>query len=496
MNRYLFVLTYMTADNLAGSSTVSIFSEYAKKIINRGNKVYWYLPQNSKNIDVVKYDLESFGVKVFMEDVSNINIYTNSLRLPSDLYKKFNRINGEYFVDAVVTTDSNSVMNIRNTIEYQTITECDSGVIYGAGGPLSVFVVDVFPKFPKSIVKEHPVLSDAYMLSQYQGYALADLVCFCGQNDADNILECAKDYLPFERIRKLNDKIVPFSVGVRTEQLKNYVDLNERKAEVFTKDNPMRVLSIGRLSLYSCNIEPLYDVFDMYKAGYAVNLFLSSPTALKNKSNYEHRDLFNFCNINTRNDRKRYFSLITNCHIGVVTDKFHNIPNALLEAQYIGLPMILPKYDWVTQFYPNDYPFFYKTRKECQILLRRAYDNYEDFAKWGKIAQKYIAENFSDALYDRTIDKFEEIIADNIKRYNGRLGSLRAFFNEYPKKVFSVDDMIKYIQKNSEQEVKIGREKEIGRTIGKGDLIVHLRKNKRFRDLGTDNPMTFEIVDD
>jgi|GEM_PF-2862500 len=503
MNRYLFLLTYMNFRNLPSSSTVALFRKIAVELIERGDIVYWYIPRQATHYEIVAEDVKKIGVHVIYEDVSVGDQYLDPGYVPRDLIDKFNRITGEYFIDAIITTDAVIVLYLLKTLQHPTSRRSLNGKsILGTGGEIAVGLWEVFPKIPTKN-STRVVSGKAELMSQYAGYVCSDFVAFGGELDKSDMLTCAGDYISYSQVRDLRDRIEAQGWGIDIEYLDTFYDESKQRKTTYENSDPIRVGNVGRLSPHNTfyGINAAVKEFQM---GKNVELHLFSQGTPSVTLEQREPEIFDIAHIHENFGRKRFLNYLKDVHIGVTTSNRHNFPTAILETMYLGVPFILPRAVWTKAYLPDDYPYYFELTgqkkdkaKQVHAIMRKMIAEYPETVAIMEKVHNYLKENVNAKnIMANSIAKIEAAIQEKRDKFTGRLGAMRIMFSEFGQKEFTVNDFLKYVKDNSQSGKELGVDRALGFTVGRADVILYLLNHpETFEDLGTTSPMKFRIRD-
>lgn len=448
--RILLDPIYIGAASLHGSSTYVRFIRLVKELVARGHFVYWCVPDSP---DYTPDPIESHpNVGVIRTSYIQDQFVIDGL-VTNEFFNLFNRISGQYHIDAIVTSRVSLALLYKRLIEPPRFHDVETNFTdKGYGIPVAIL-----EGFPQTRKRQH--VSRSYWLSQCLGYIASDRTIFTSAHNREEIVNEMQDYIVTSQVRKWLDTTRLIPPGIDVAELDKLYDPDRWKVE-----KGFQVLCLGRLFSVSHNeFVPWFDY--LFKSGMDdVCLTISLSGGLGGPTRAKLKKLgFDFANvgkqfiIKTRNPRSNFIRMLRKFHCFICPLSHVDHPMGIFEALYMGVPGIIPVSDYQQTFF-KDYPFVIEPRKKEQLIamlmdIRKDPQKARDMiAPWrDKIRDEYNLNKNIKVI----ADEIEEIAHAHIDRFKTSKAVLD-FLGELKGKKYTFDDVVAYLRKAGYMGISVG----------------------------------------
>jgi hypothetical protein len=471
--RFLVSPVYMNLSKLGSSSTYHHVSNLIERLVARGHFVYWHLPSN---VEYVTSPLENHSrVQVIRTEMtSDQYIEAGEMR---GLDRMFNRNDGEYQVDGVITSRTACLPLLKKLIETPSAKSCSvkrrgrNKRWTGLAPKMPFFVLEVFPKKRSGTV----LINDVEYDLQTVGYLNSERVYFGGAVDHARMIQQASVLVSYAALRRLREsifRIMPF--GVNLEKLAR-VSVN--------KPDPMdclNVISVGRIRTTNHAQKVVEQADYMFRRGYKVDYKI--PTSANNRLlpatlGKALQRVIERVPILWGTPQDKFFEIMAQSHVAVNTSGSHNFPTAILEAIVLGTIVLVRKERWIQYYLGDAYPFYYDGG-HAQLLAMMGYirENWADAqAKLQPFRDKVVKDYGIDKCYVAIIDDVEAIATSFFEEGTDSRGFME-LMRGIPQNSITWPEVLQYIEKNSDTGVKVGRNSATGFMSTKGMVDYSMRR--------------------
>jgi hypothetical protein len=371
------IIPHTGKKNARGESNFILFEDMARLFIEKGDFVYFAVPQWVPAKDV---HLDRRKCKVIHINITG-SYYVDMCLMGDALIREFNRKIGTSCVDVCITSKI-------FLVSYLSVGLADSQrgpfpVIYFEPG-----VADKFYRLGKTTDKFNFF---HFMISA--GFASGNSV-FLTETERKIAKGYVSEYMSPCVVRDMMEKSIIMPVGVPIDILDKFK--GQEKNKQFTLFFGGRVNDVKRAK----DIVWLYDKF--YASGRDVKIVVCTSTPDMLAKRYIGSDLF-FNNKNielhTNMDRESYLNLASKSHVFVAWSRREGFPVGFWEQMYLGLVGIYVDEFWVKGNLKDysDYPYIFKSKEQAYAMLTDVYDNYDkakqSVSKYQDIAREYKKED-------------------------------------------------------------------------------------------------------
>lgn len=449
--RILMDPIYIQASNLGSSSTYNRWSKVVKILVDRGHYVYWMAPDKEYEL---KDGLENHpNIGMIRTQYIQDQFVIDNLVSP-EYFNLFGRIAGKYHIDIVVTGRTGAASMIKKVLESPRFHDKGEGHIYtDKHYKLPMAIIEGFPQ-----TQQNQFVGEAYWLGQCQGYLTSDCTFFLSEHNRSEITEAMRPTYTYSTIKKFVDKSRIVPTGVSIANCDKLYNPNRWKAE-----SQFRVISVGRLM--AAGYREYLAWFDyIYKSGIDAKLIVSLSGSLGGPTSKALKQMgvsFDANNpqfeLKLNNPRQEFLKLLNTVHAGIVPVHHYDSPAGPGEALYMGVPLIMPKSDYVDSFFP-DYPYVIDPGSKAQLLafLREIKEDpaaaREKILPWRDIVREtFDMEKNATSLADH----IETLAREPLSRFKTS-GAILGFLEELKGDRYTFADIVEYLRKCGRMGISIG----------------------------------------
>jgi len=353
--------------------------------------VYFLLPRNFpyKEEEIINHPrIEKIYVEAFREQ------HDEKILIPREIFNLFNVDWGEKYYDVVLSDKTQVTAWIKMILESKKKEKARVPYINFAQ-----FIAKKEGRF-KTILDEYEFTCTLGWLSGYN--------VFQNKRHAQRCFEIAQKYLKPFWVKEIMEKSHAVNLfGVDIKRLKNFAAGNNYKAgdtfivnyahRMATHYNPMFVL----------------DVVDkVFSSGEKIKLVITTPssgtgTAVMRKLK-EMMKRGMPVEIHHALPQDEFYKVASRCHLFISAIDETETANSIFEQVYLGQVGILPKENWVQEFFP-EYPYRYQGLNEAYLLVKEFIRNPQEMKNKVEKYRKMIENEWD-------IDKNSEDVLQWVKK--------------------------------------------------------------------------------
>lgn len=397
------ILPHTGKKKVRGESNYILFEDMARTFIEKGDNVYFSVPEWTADEDI---RLDRSKCKIIR--VPYFGSYYVDMALGMErITRQFSRKVSDSPIDVVITSKP-------FLVPYLSTCLGDSQI-----GPVPVlyFEPGVRDKFER-LKHSGKNFNHAHFLtlaSYFTGYPI-----FLTETEKEIAREYLERYFTSSTIADfIFNKSIVLPVGVPIQVLDKYKDTP--KNEEFTLFFGGRANDVKRIA----DIVKLYDMF--YASGRKVKIELCTSTPDMLAKRYIGPEQFNKNRniiLHTGMDRDSYLKVAAGAHCFVAWSKREGFPVGLWEQMYLGLVGVFVDEQWSWGNIPKDYPYVFNNLEEGFAILSYLYDHYEE----ARDKVKFMADKASYLSKDNIYNQIRDIalgLPNSYKMTNGIKGLIQ-----------------------------------------------------------------------
>lgn len=421
------ILPHTGKVNVRGESNFILFEDMAREFINRGDFVYFCVPDWTKEEDMKLPRDKVIYIKLPLTGA----YYVDMLVAGQELVRRFNRKLGSSFVDCVIT--SKPFLTPFLAVGLSDTQRSDVPVQYFEPG------VDI-----KYDQLKRPTGIDESAWYLIDGAYITGYPIFLTETERDSARNFMKAHIQGKQvIKSLEERSTIIPVGLPKDILD--VHKGTPKNEQFTLFFGARVNNQKRAD----EVVELYNRF--YESGRDVKIIVCTSTPEMLAKRYIGKEkLIENPNIELHTDmgREGYLKLAAKSHVFVAHSKIEGFPIGFWEQMYLDIIGVFVNEKWVRAQIPSEYPFQYNDIPEAYGILCWIYDHYEE-AKKKLEPMKELADTFDKERIYKQVWQRGHDLKDGKHQYRITTGTqelLDIIEPELPER-FSFQDVLELMHK-------------------------------------------------
>jgi len=369
--RFLYVPMYSSPHNLATCSTWNYVKVLIKKIVeNRKCYAYVAIPKGTK--EYCDGLLNDSRIELIEMNCSK-NQYRDLCTYPSELVDYFNELEGEKYIDFVLTDKALLIPFLKSQLYTFTRNGCSQ---------IPVGWIDQFFMRPT----EHSYMQEHHIRSQIWGFAEADFLIWCSDNVKHEAFGVARKYVSPSVLKGIVEKSYNWFSAADIQRLDKYKQ-EKRKDKI--------VLNYAYATNQAYKYKEVFEILNrVYEGGRDIDILVT--TSSKSTIIPERFKQSNVYIYNALSQQEFFDKVSKEAHVFIYMPDYSELSQSVLEQQYLGLVGIFPDKQWAKDTTYKGYPFLAKSKDELEMYLRYVVDNYwaDEIQDVIKKQKEFILERF------------------------------------------------------------------------------------------------------
>ena len=404
--RIAYIPMYSSPHNILTCSTYNHVKLFVRSMVEARPECFVYVtvPEGASDLSQVRKELDHPRI-VLIPVPAYKNQHKDLVWMPSEVVKRFAEMDGDLYVDAVITDKPTSLPWLKSALH----TWSENGT-----GGIKVIYLDRFSLRER----EHTYMMDDFFIAQTAGLASADMIVWATQNVFDDALATAKKFLSFSLLKQLRDKSRFLYSSLDTALVESFAVDRDPK-------DPQRIVNYayGLTSGYKWdeNLEVFDYLFARGNRDIKVLVTTSSAGAGVLPERYTK-----YMDVHTGLPQAEFWRTIAKAHAFIHLPNYVQLSQSVIEQQLLGLVGVFPDKGWVRETVYKGYPYIGKGMGELNGMLRYVIDNYFSPEVQDVIAKQkaFLRERFDGkVLAVKFYDEVEKLVG---KGYPGSQGGLVA----------------------------------------------------------------------
>lgn len=453
----ILMLPHTGKVKMRGESNFLLFEDMAKYFVNKGDLVFFCVPEWANETDLLYKHKNLIYVRMKYTKY----FYTDMYLFNQDIFLKFNRRVGGGMIDLVITSKLYITTFFVSGLDGSQVS-IEVPVIYYEPG-----ILDKRDKLNcRNKLNANMII---IAMSYCSGYCV-----FLTKNEYNIAKELVKKCVSGIALKRFVDRSRVIPVGI-PEVVKS------KKNDQFTVFYGARANKVKNINM----IIKLYNKF--YSSGRKIKIVISTSTSqilaeryIGKKNLVENKNLELFVDMN----RREYMTLAKKGHVFVAMSKNEGFPVGFWEQMKMDLVGVFPDRKWAISQLPKNYPFIFKNTNEAYTILSFVYDNYKKALKMMKdsgiknMIRQYSTVNVYGSVRNYALKLNEEYRkrTDVKSFYSG----LVPVFNEALKRMddsFEISEFIKVMAKLSKSMSASVKGRTFYRYPTNYNIYIELEKN-------------------
>lgn len=350
--RFLYVPMYSSPHNLQTCSTYNYVKVLIKKMVeNRQCYAYVAIPEGTRDQCAELTDHPRIEV---IEMKASKNQYRDLCIYPNELVDYFNELEGEKYIDAVLTDKALLIPFLKSQLYTFTRNGCSQ---------IPVGWIDQFFMRPT----EHSYMQEHHIRSQIWGFAEADFLVWASDNVKQEAFAVARKYVSPSVLRDIINKSYNWFSAADIQRLNKYLDRPKRKDKI--------VLNYAYATNDAYKYKEVFEILNrVYEGGRDVEILVttSSKASIIPKRFKES----NVTIYNALPQEEFFEKVATQAHVFLYMPDYSELSQSVLEQQYLGLVGIFPNKQWAKDTTYPGYPYLANNKDELEMYIRHVVDNY------------------------------------------------------------------------------------------------------------------------
>lgn len=406
--RFLYVPMYSSPHNLKTCSTYNYVKVLIRKMVeSRDCYAYVAIPEGTADQCAELMDHPRIEV---IEMKASKNQYRDLCLYPTELVDYFNELEGEKYIDAVLTDKALLIPFLKSQLYTFTRNGCSQ---------IPVGWIDQFFMRPT----EHSYMQEHHIRSQIWGFAEADFLVWASDNVKMDALGVARKYVAPSVLKAMREKSFNWFSAADIHRLDGLLTHEKRQDKV--------VLNYAYATNDAYKYKDVFEILNrVYEGGRDVDILVT--TSSKGSIIPQRFKQSNVTIHNALAQDEFFEKVAKEAHVFLYMPDYSELSQSVLEQQYLGLVGIFPHKQWAKDTTYEGYPYLAANKIELEAMLRHVVDNYwtDEVQDVIKRQRQYILEEFdathlAQNIYDKmsaliepagklwkTKDTLEELFAD------------------------------------------------------------------------------------
>lgn len=270
-------------------------------------------------------------------------------QLNNELYKLFNPINGEYQVDAILTSKDILAANLKRMYEHSSVLK------------VPVCIADYWVPAPSN--QDNPTQAKLQCVSWSECPTF-----FPTHREKRFAIEKARKYMSPSAVAQMDKLGVVRSQGIKTGLVQSIA----RDTEKFDKHTLMFAARFNSNKRWAEVLEVYEDIFKLGKDVQIKAIYPNDSVGIRDLERFEKVEFLKPL------PYMEYLKLLCQCHVMVSMSDDEGFSFGWSEQICTGNPVLFPDKEWVYEHIPDrKYPWIYRTKVELLALLTFIEKNYD-----------------------------------------------------------------------------------------------------------------------